>query len=248
MPTPAEVDPHAMMSASHGSPLQALTDTQRDQLRAYEQHMVRLNQKLNLISPHTESEAWTVHIQHSLSLLHRSFPEGSVVVDWGTGGGLPAIPLAIACPHITVHAIDSVGKKVRAVRTMTRRLGIDNCFPWHGRADQWPGTAHYSVSRATASLKTLWHWHQRVAAPTAPARSPDDWSTGLLCLKGGDLDAELQRLYAASSAIWVDQYPLGALLEADYFSSEKKLIGVFSNDERLQEERVQDHEETYVAS
>lgn len=217
------------MDSSKWSPLDALTDAQREKLRAYESHLLQLNQKMNLVSPATEADAATVHVLHSLTLLYRSFPPGSVVVDWGTGGGLPAIPLAICCPDVTVHAIDSVGKKVRAVRTMARRLELDNCFPWHGRADAWPGTAHYSVSRATAPLRTLWRWHARVASPENITVGMGDWAPGLLCLKGGDLSDEIATLFAEDGNVCVDQYRLRALLDpGDAIGQDKQLVGVFS--------------------
>jgi 16S rRNA (guanine527-N7)-methyltransferase len=222
------------------SPLEGLTDAQRDKLRDYADQLRRFNQKMNLIAPSTEDDIATVHVLHSLALLYRSFPAGSVVVDWGTGGGLPALPLAICRPEIQVHAIDSVGKKVRAVRTMARRLDVENCFPWHGRADTWPDTAHYSVSRATASLNTLWRWHQRIAAPQPPSGAgavgegnwgEENWAPGLLCLKGGDLSGEIAATFAqGSQRMCVDQYRLNAIVRSAPFGAEKQLVGVFSLD------------------
>lgn len=210
------------------SPVEDLSEAQCESLRAYEQQLIRLNQKINLVSPNTESEVATTHIRHSLMVRYRSFPSGSVVVDWGAGGGLPSIPLAICCPHITVHAIDSVGKKVRAMRTIVRRLGLDNCFPWHGRAGRWPGTAHYSVSRATAPLQDLWRWHDRVAMRDGITVQSEDWIPGLICLKGGDLSDEMRALFERFPKVWVDQFQLNALCGSDVFGPDKQLVGVFS--------------------
>ena len=137
-------------------------------------------------------------------------------MDWGTGGGLPAIPLAIACPTVTVFAVDSVGKKVRAVRTFARRLGLENLFGWDGRAEKWTGTAHYSVSRATASLADLWSWHRRVVEPFDDA-SADNWPQGLICLKGGDLSGEIQDLRKVEPTATVSEEQIFPLLKDDHF-------------------------------
>ena len=136
------------MPDSAWNPLDALTEEKRNRMEAYQALLLRFNKKVNLISSGSEDDFREQHLLHCLTLLHRDFPAGAKVVDWGTGGGLPAILLAIARPDLTVYAVDSVGKKVRMVRTMTRRLGLENCFPWHGRAENWEGEAHYSVSRA----------------------------------------------------------------------------------------------------
>ena len=117
----------------------------------------------------------------------------------GSGGGLPAIPLAAAFPAVTVHAVDAVEKKIQAVRTMGRRLGLDNLHPWHGRAEAWPGGAVFSVSRATAPLVDLWTWHVRIRR-AADRAGEGHWRPGLVCLKGGDLGDEIAALR--------DAYPL----------------------------------------
>ena len=206
-------------------PFAELSDAQRAQLRKYERMLLRFNRRVNLVSPDTTHAFRTQHLAHCLSLTVRGFPAGSTVVDWGTGGGLPAIPLAVACPEVTVAAVDSVGKKVRAVRTMARRLELANCYAWEGRAEDWTGTAHYSVSRATAPLVDLWRWHTRVADPDAPERGADDWPPGLLCLKGGDLSGEIAALHDAAPGAQVDRQSLQPLLGDDFFA-EKVLLTV----------------------
>jgi 16S rRNA (guanine527-N7)-methyltransferase len=208
-------------------PFSRLSDTQREQLNAYAEQLRRFNPKINLISPDTEPHIRERHLLHSLMLTWRCFPAGSRVVDWGTGGGLPAIPLAIAFPKIDVFAVDSVGKKVRAVRAMARRLELDNLFAWNGRAEEWTGSAHYSVSRATAPLADLWHWHQRVVDPNVPSSDGGTWAPGLLCLKGGDLSAEIADLRAVDPGATVGQHPIRLLLRRNYFA-DKYIITVQS--------------------
>ena len=207
------------------NPFDALTAEQREQLDAFEEQLLRFNRRVNLVSSESERQFRTQHLLHCLTLTAREVPAGSTIVDWGTGGGLPAIPLAICFPEVTVVGVDSVGKKSRAVRTIARRLGLDNCFTWNGRADEWTGEAHYSVSRATAPLATLWRWHRRVAVglETPP---DDDWAPGLLALKGGDLSGEIDGLRAADPDADVERLALEALLGRNGFFGEKEIVAV----------------------
>ncbi len=206
-------------------PFARLSDAQRAQLDAFEGLLRRFNRKINLISPETEPHVRKRHLLHSLALTWRRFPSGSRIVDWGTGGGLPAVPLAIAFPDVEVVAVDSVGKKVRAVRTMARRIGIDNLFAWEGRAEQWTGSAHYAVSRATAPLADLWRWYRRVADVEVPSSDEGAWTPGLVCLKGGDLSGETADLRAADPGVTVEQHALRPLLGRAYFA-DKHIVAV----------------------
>ena len=214
------------METQTWDPFEQITDGQRQQLNAFEEMLCRFNDRVNLISPDTEQHFRSQHLLHCLTLTLRDFPEGSTIVDWGTGGGLPAIPLAICFREVTVVGVDSVGKKCRAVRTMARRLGLDNCYAWAGRAEEWDGEAHYSVSRATAPLATLWKWHQRVAIPLDQAPAEDEWPQGLLTLKGGDLREEVESLQASAPEADLGRQSLQLLLGRNGFFGEKELLAV----------------------
>lgn len=216
------------VAGGHGTwePLSRLSSRQRDQLDTFTDLLLGLNNKINLISRDTAAHFAERHILHTLALTWKTFPPGSSIVDWGTGGGLPAIPLAICFPETTVHAVDAVGKKIQAVRTMARRLGLQNLQPWHGRAEQWPGTAHYSVSRATAPLRDLWSWHTAVYAAPPFSASDSSWAPGLICLKGGDLSEEIAALVAEDPAVHIERTPLRPLLDRLHFGN-KYLIEVF---------------------
>ena len=207
------------------NPFDALSAEQREQLDAFEAQLLRFNRRVNLISPETEAEFRTRHLLHCLTLTARGFPDGCTIVDWGTGGGLPAIPLAICEPDVRVVGVDSVGKKGRAVRTIARRLGLDNCYAWTGRAEEWTGEAHYSVARATAPLATLWGWHRRVAVDW-PGPLGDDWPPGLLALKGGDLSDEIEDLRATESDVKVERLRLEPMLGRNGFFGEKEIVAV----------------------
>ena len=214
------------MEAPVWNPFDALTAGQREQLDAFEEQLLRFNRRVNLVSSESERQFRTQHLLHCLTLTVRDFPAGSTIVDWGTGGGLPAIPLAICEPEVAVIGVDSVGKKGRAVRTIARRLGLDNCYAWTGRAEEWTGEAHYSVSRATAPLSTLWRWHRRVAVPLDGPPAEDEWAPGLLALKGGDLSDEVDALHDVDPAAEVERRPLRALLGRDGFFDEKEIVAV----------------------
>jgi 16S rRNA (guanine527-N7)-methyltransferase len=214
------------------NPFEQFTAEQREQLERFQEQLLRFNQRVNLISPETEDAFRTRHLLHCLTLTVRDFPDGCTIVDWGTGGGLPAIPLAICEPEVTVVGVDSVGKKSRAVRTIARRLGLENCFTWNGRAEAWTGEAHYSVSRATAPLADLWRWHRRVAVPLDDAPSGDAWPPGLLALKGGDLSDEIADLREFDSDVEVERRPLDALLGRNGFFGEKEIVAVRSGESR----------------
>ena len=211
-------------------PYERLSATQRGQLADFQEQLLFFNRRLNLVSRDTEAVFEERHLLHSLALTYRAFPPGCTVVDWGTGGGLPVIPLAICFPEVTFYAVDAVGKKIQTVRTMGRRLGLKNLHPWHGRAEAWSGRAHYSISRATAPLADLWGWHLAIRDTTLPVPSGDYWLPGLICLKGGNLDDEIAVLKRIDPALMVDEIPLPSLFKQPFFI-EKNIITVRSGDE-----------------
>lgn len=179
------------VSSAHWDPLARLDAVRRELLASYAEMLRDFNQHINLVSREDEDRIFSHHVRHCLYLTYRSWPRGATVVDWGTGGGLPAIPLAIVYPEVRFIALDASSKKVRAVRAMTRRLGLDNLEATHSRAEHFGAEAAYSVSRATAPLKELWDWHRRLTAPPGTISAEGCWLPGLACLKGGDLGAEI---------------------------------------------------------
>ena len=208
-----------------------LSDAQRAALDAYAAELARLNRAFNLVSPRTVREIPRLHVGHSLALAARPFPVGATVVDWGSGGGLPAVPLAIAFPVTAFVAVDSVGKKTQAVELFARRLELANLTAWNGRAEAYEGPApSLSVSRATAPLADLWAWHAAARpappacaptlAPGAPLASDEAWPPGLVCLKGGDLTDEVAALHAAHDDLTVVQWPI------EGFGADKRVVWV----------------------
>ena len=184
-----------------------LSDTQRAKLDAYASLLVRYNRRVNLISRRTADEVHTRHILECLALAARPFPEKSVVVDWGTGGGLPAVPLAIAFPHTQFIGVDRKANKILALRQFQRQLSLDNLVVWQGSAEHADFEAQYSVARATAPLAVLWQWHSRVYV-SGPSVSDQYWAPGLVCIKGGDLSDELSALRVAAPEVTIAQLPV----------------------------------------
>ncbi len=209
------------MMVAGWDPLADLSPLQGSQIEAFALELSALTQRVNLISPASAADVEERHLVHSLALAHRDFPAGATVVDWGAGGGLPSVPLAIRFPEVRFVAVDAVGKKTEAIRLFARRLALSNLDVWTGRAEEWPGQADYAVSRATAPLASLWTWFARIRTPaaTAPAGA---WQPGLVCLKGGDLEAEIDTLREAWP-VDVDRIPLGSLLDRPYFQGKEIL-------------------------
>lgn len=217
--------PHNGTARKTWDPRILLSDGQREQLRFFEKELLRFNRRHNVISRDTEAGFAERHVLHSLALARRRFPAGAVVVDWGTGGGLPAIPLAIAFPEVEIHAVEAVRKKIHVVRALQRRLGLDNLVAWHGRAEAWQGHAHYSVSRATASLLQLWEWHERVRVLCPGAEAGSLWQPGVICLKGGDLSSEAAALSTSYPSVRMRITSLAALGDSESFA-EKVIVEV----------------------
>ena len=158
------------------------------QLAALEDLYRDWNAKINVISRKDIDSLYTKHILHSLAIA-ATFPikPGSDVIDIGTGGGFPGIPLAIFFPTTRFHLVDSIGKKIKVVEAVSQAIGLTNISTRHSRAEEIKDRKFdLAVSRAVAPLKDLWTWARpllRRPAPGAPS--------GLICLKGGDLSAEI---------------------------------------------------------
>jgi 16S rRNA (guanine527-N7)-methyltransferase len=130
-------------------------------------------------------------VLHSLAIATEFvFDAGMQVVDIGTGGGFPGIPLAIFFPEATFHLVDSIGKKIKVVNGVAQALGLHNVKTYHARAEHLPrGQFDFAVSRAVAPLAELWNWSKPLLRNGQKAGNPH--KNGLICLKGGDLTEEI---------------------------------------------------------
>lgn len=200
-----------------------VTRQMEEQLAAYASELRSMNRRINLVSREDEDSIETRHVPHCLTLAIVPFAAGARVCDWGTGGGLPLIPLAILFPDVHFVGVDAVRKKTMAVETMARRIGVDNVEAVHVRAERALIRHHVSVSRATAPLADLWTWH-RQSAVRAEVDVSGAW-TGLVCLKGGTLQAEIDALKEIEPDADIIRYPIADLLDDPYFAT-KDIIHV----------------------
>lgn len=174
------------------------TEQEMHKLSAYVDLLLEWNSKINLISRKDEDQIWVHHILHSLMLFHRhKIEKGNKVLDVGTGGGLPGIPLAIVYPETNFILIDSIEKKCKAVSDMTDALGLQNVEVWNGRAEEYKKyTINHVVTRAVAPAEKLVRWtHRMFGISNANKLKSGSW----LFLKGGttlSLKEELSELPA----------------------------------------------------
>lgn len=157
-----------------------LTPKQQDQIRQLGPLYQEWNSRINVISRKDMDSFYLHHVLHALALaIEAPFANGDRVLDVGTGGGFPGIPLAILFPEVQFTLCDSIGKKIKVVEAVAQALGLDNVTPVWSRAEQLPDTYDYIVSRAVTELKNF--------MPFVKGR----WSKSILYLKGGDLETEI---------------------------------------------------------
>lgn len=167
-----------------------LTDTQLEQFRMLEPLYRDWNEKINVISRKDMDALYEKHILHSLAIAAViRFAPGAQVLDIGTGGGFPGIPLAIFFPEVHFLLVDSIGKKIRVVQEVAAALGLRHVTALHGRAEAIHDRRFdYAVSRAVAPLVELWQWARPLIRK---GRQTEAFANGLFCLKGGDLAQEI---------------------------------------------------------
>lgn len=148
------------------------------------------NEKINVISRKDIDGLYEKHVLHSLSIAAAfEFPDGANIVDLGTGGGFPGIPLAIFFPQIQFHLVDSIAKKLKVVEGVAESIGLKNVTTQHSRVEEIKNRKFdVVVSRAVAPLKDLWAWGK----PLLKKSSLTPLQPSLICLKGGDLHQEIQ--------------------------------------------------------
>jgi 16S rRNA (guanine527-N7)-methyltransferase len=165
------------------------TITQKQQLDALAPLYNEWNQKINVISRKDIESLYQNHVLHSLSIAAVfDIQPGQLVIDIGTGGGFPGVPLAIFFPQTEFILVDSIGKKLKVVEALKSELGLQNITTIHSRAEDIKNRKFdLAVSRAVAPLKDLWSWTK----PLLYTVRNQSYVRGLVCLKGGDLSAEI---------------------------------------------------------
>ncbi|MFP4089856.1 MAG: 16S rRNA (guanine(527)-N(7))-methyltransferase RsmG [Cyclobacteriaceae bacterium] len=167
------------------------------------------NQKINVISRKDIDHLYLHHVLHSLSIAKVvQFLPGSHVLDVGTGGGFPGIPLAILHPKTQFHLVDSVGKKIRVVEIVAEALELKNVQASHMRIEKDKGRYDFAVTRAVAPLNQLYQWtRQRIKV-----KSQHELFNGLICLKGGNLEQEIKEVQLNYQC-----FPISDFIPEEYF-------------------------------
>lgn len=184
-----------------------LTALQIERFTALGQLYPEWNEKINVISRKDIENLYPHHILHSLAIGKFITPTaGTQMIDLGTGGGFPGIPLAIFWPECKFHLIDRIGKKIKVASAITETLGLDNVTFQHGDMGECKIKADYVISRAVMQLDEL----VKISARNVDSISRNKLPNGLICLKGGELDSEIGRV----------KRPIIDVPLSDYFSEE----------------------------
>lgn len=165
-----------------------LTDTQKEQFAALYDLYTGWNSKINVISRKDITNLYEHHVLHSLGIAKViQFKPGTSVMDLGTGGGFPGIPLAILFPDTKFHLVDSIGKKVRVATEIANTIGLKNVTTRHCRAEEEKQLFDFVVSRAVMPLTDL----LKIIRKNISSEQHNALPNGLICLKGGELDREV---------------------------------------------------------
>ena len=170
------------------------TPRQTEQFAALEGLYQDWNQKINVISRKDIDSLYERHVLHSLSIAAAfEWVPGTQVIDIGCGGGFPGLPLAIYFPEVKFHLVDSIAKKLTVVKEIAAAIGVKNVTTQHTRAEAIRDRKFdFAVSRAVAPLKELWSWSKPLLK--SPNQTLEgNHPPGLICLKGGDLNEEIQQ-------------------------------------------------------
>lgn len=164
-----------------------LTARQLEQYAALDALYHEWNAKINVISRKDIDQLYEHHVLHSLAIAKViRFRPGTRILDFGTGGGFPGIPLAILFPDCEFHLIDGTGKKIRVAQEVSQAIGLTNCHPKHMRGEDEKGQYDFVVSRAVMPLPDL----VKIVRKNIARPQKNALPNGILCLKGGDLQAE----------------------------------------------------------
>lgn len=168
------------------------------------------NEKINVVSRKDIEELYLRHVLHSLGIAKvQTFQPGSTILDVGTGGGFPGIPLAILFPETHFYLVDSIGKKIKVVEAISEALQLENVKASHQRAETVKGTFDFIISRAVTQMEAFVPWVKDKVAK----KSRHELKNGILYLKGGDLTEELQAFPKATI------YGLQNYFEEDFFET-----------------------------
>ena len=181
----------------------SLNDTQLQQFAALGELYRDWNTKINVISRKDIDQLYQHHVLHSLAIAKIiNFRPGTRILDFGTGGGFPGVPLSILFPECQFKLIDGTGKKIRVAQEVCNAIGLKNCAPTHLRGEDEKDKYDFIVSRAVMPLPDLVKLMRKNISKTSQNALPN----GVLCLKGGNLQAELQPYHKIVEATEISQF------------------------------------------
>jgi len=190
-----------------------LTETQREQFAALYDLYTDWNSKINVISRKDITNLYEHHVLHSLGIAqYTQFAPGTTIMDLGTGGGFPGIPLAILFPEVKFHLVDSIGKKVRVATEIATVIGLKNVTFRHCRAEEEKQKFDYVVSRAVMPLTDL----LKIIRKNISTEQRNALPNGLICLKGGELEKETMPVRHQT-----ELFDLNTVFEEEFFETKK---------------------------
>jgi 16S rRNA (guanine527-N7)-methyltransferase len=188
-----------------------LPESQLLQLDRFMELLRAWNEKINVVSRKDIGSLELHHVVHAMAIARwTSFAAGTRILDIGTGGGLPGIPLAILFPECHIHMIDARRKKITVVNDIIEQLGLTNASASHERAEDHDGMYDFVVSRAVTTLDVLFKWSAPLLKPAGINALPN----GCIVLKGGDIEKELRSM---QSSAYVETQPIRAYFDEAYF-------------------------------
>ncbi|WP_299368142.1 16S rRNA (guanine(527)-N(7))-methyltransferase RsmG [Winogradskyella sp.] len=189
-----------------------LTTVQINQFKALDALYNEWNAKINVVSRKDIDELYLRHVLHSLGIAKVvQFNDNSSILDVGTGGGFPGIPLAILFPDCQFHLVDSINKKLKVVNAVAEAIGLINVRTTHSRAEAIDETYDFIVSRAVTAMPEFTKW----VKGKITRKQKNELKNGILYLKGGDLTEELKQYTT------VKAYLLSDYFEEDFFETKK---------------------------
>ena len=191
----------------------SLTDHQKDQFASLKGLYEEWNSKINVISRKDIDQLYLHHVLHSLVIAKFiQFRSSTKILDLGTGGGFPGIPLAILFPEVKFHLIDARQKKVYVVNEIIEAIKLDNCNGEHIRVEDIKGSYDYVLARAVAKIEQLVKWSYPIIHENHKNSTPN----GLIALKGGDLTEEIKTI---KKKHYYEVIPISNYLKQEYFAS-----------------------------
>lgn len=190
-----------------------ITEDQKQKFAALYDLYVDWNSKINVISRKDIENLYTHHVLHSLAIAKLiQFTDGSKILDIGTGGGFPGIPLAILFPKCDFMLVDSIGKKIKVATEVATAIGLKNVQLRHCRAEEEKGKFDFVVSRAVMPLPDL----LKIAKKNISKEQQNALPNGVICLKGGNLEGEMSGFKKTAEADDLSMY-----FEEEFFKTKK---------------------------